>query len=350
MDAQLQYGIRNVPSLGQFLPITVPDNTSPKTESLSHSDLPPRAEPLPLPENMPSIQPGGGKCYSIELAWGRWRRWWLNHFRPGYVRRMESLRHGDTAGAPHEILDPRDLKFCRNRCTCHWAPEDDPFRWRERLPFARWGLAELQLMGLPLLAITIALAYFYWYLAPVVGVLFCLIVYFFRDPPRRVPTEPGLLIAPADGKVVEITKLPNDEFIGGPAVRIGIFLSIFNVHLNRAPSASRVIALRYAPGKFMNALNPESAIKNENAWIGLEEDFPPYRKIIVRQISGAIARRIVCDLRPGETLARGQKIGMIKLGSRTELIIPDTSDLNIEVTLGQKIKAGATIMARYGTS
>ena len=127
--------------------------------------------------------------------------------------------------------------------------------------------------------------------------------------------------------MVEITRLAHDEFIGGPAVRIGIFLSIFNVHLNRAPAESRVIALRYSPGEFLNALNPESAIRNENTWIGLEEESPPHRRMVVRQISGAIARRIVCDLRPGEVLARGQKFGMIKLGSRTELIIPDSDDL-----------------------
>jgi phosphatidylserine decarboxylase len=300
-----------------------------------------RAEPQPLPENFVSAQPGGGMCYRIELAWGRWRRWWLKHFWPGYVRR------GEPTGAPHEILDPRDLKYCRNRCPCDWAPADDPFRWRDRLPLARWGLAELQLMGWPLLAVTIALAKFCWYLAPVSGVLLCLLVYFFRDPLRRVPSGAGLVVSPADGKVVEITRLAYDEFIGGPAVRVGIFLSIFNVHLNRAPAESRVIALRYSPGKFLNALNPESAKQNENTWIGLEEDAPPHRRMIVRQISGAIARRIVCSLRPGEQLARGQKFGMIKFGSRTELILTDSADLKIEVNVGQRVQAGATVMAGY---
>jgi phosphatidylserine decarboxylase len=307
-----------------------------------------RLEPQPLPDNFVSVQPGGGRCYRIELAWGGCRRWWLKRFRPGYVRRMAELRHGDTTGAPHEILDPRDLKFCRNRCSCDWSPVDDPFRWRDRLPFARWGLAELQLMGLPLLALTVALALTpLWYLAILTAVPLCLVVYFFRDPLRAVPSGPGLLVAPADGKVVEITRLEHDEFIGGPAVRIGIFLSIFNVHLNRAPSESRVVALRYAPGGFLNALNPESAIRNENTWIGLEEEAAPHRRVAVRQISGAIARRIVCGLRPGEVVARGQKIGMIKLGSRTELIIADTKDLTIEVKIGQKIRAGTTVMAKY---
>ena len=309
---------------------------------------PDRLEPQPLPENFVSVQPGGGLCYRIELAWGRWRRWWLKRFWPGYVSRMAARRHGDTAGAPHEILDPRDLKYCRNRCSCYWDAADDRFRWRERLPFCRWGLAELQLMGWPLLILTIASALTpYWYLAVVTAVPLCLIVYFFRDPLRAVPRGSGLLVAPADGKVVEIARLGHDAFIGGPAVRIGIFLSIFNVHLNRAPSASRVVALRYSPGLFLNALNSESAVKNENTWIGLEEESPPHRRLVVRQISGTIARRIVCDLRPGEVLGRGQKVGMIKLGSRTELIIPDTDDLRIEVKIGRKILAGTSVMARY---
>lgn len=307
-----------------------------------------RLKPKPLPDNFTSIQPGGGQCYHLELAWGHWRRWWLTHCRKDYVRRMAKLRKGDPAGAPHDILDPRDLKYCRNRCGCYWDAADDPFRWRERLPFARWGLAELIWMGLPLLIVTILLACTrYWFAAILPAVPLSLIVYFFRDPKRTVPTEPGVLVAPADGKVVEITRLEHDEFVGGPAIRIGIFLSIFNVHLNRAPSESRVIDLRYSPGGFLNALNPESAIKNENTWIGLEEETSPHRRIAVRQISGAIARRIVCDLRPGQRLTRGQKIGMIKLGSRTELIIPDTNDLSIKIAIGQKIKAGKTIMAKY---
>ncbi len=306
-----------------------------------------RAVPEPLPANLTSVQPGGGVCYQIELGWGRLRRWYLKRFRPGYVRHMAERRQGDCDSAPHEILDPRDLKYCRNLCGCDWEPRDDPFRWRDRLPFARWGLAELQLMGWPLLAMTILLAWFFWYLAPIPGVLLALIVYFFRDPPRRVPAEPGLMVSPADGKIAEITRLEHDEFIGGPAVRIGIFLSIFNVHLNRSPADARVIALRYSPGEFLNALDPASALRNENTWIGLEENEPPYRRVVVRQIAGAIARRIVCTLRPGENIARGEKVGMIKLGSRTELILPDTEGLKIEVEVGRRVKAGSTIMARY---
>jgi phosphatidylserine decarboxylase len=261
---------------------------------------------------------------------------------------MAALRRGDPAGAPHEILDPRDLKFTRNLCTAEWAGADDPFRWREAIPFARWGLAELQLIGYPLLLATIALALSrFWYLALAPGIVLILVVYFFRSPPRPVPQEPGLLVAPCDGTVAEVTRLEHDDYIGGPAVRIGIFLSIFNVHINRSPARARVIEFRYSPGEFLNALNPESLIRNENLWIAMEEEDQPHRPLVVRQIAGLIARRIVCQLRPGEAVDRGAKFGMIKLGSRTELLMPDEPGLEILTKVGDKVKGGTTAVARY---
>jgi phosphatidylserine decarboxylase len=179
------------------------------------------------------------------------------------------------------------------------------------------------------------------------GVVLALITYFFRDPPRRVPTEPGLVVSPADGKVVEITPLDDHAFVGGPAVRIGIFLSIFNVHLNRSPCAARCVRFEYSPGKYLNALNPRSALENEALTIGLEEPAPPRRRLVVRQIAGAIARRIVCAARPGEELARGEKFGMIKLGSRTELILPDDGTLQVATRIGERVKAGTSVLARF---
>jgi phosphatidylserine decarboxylase len=307
-----------------------------------------RAEPQPLPENIGSVQPGGGVCYRIELAWAQGRRWLLTHFCPGFVKRMAELRQGDCQGAPHEIIDPRDLKYCRNLCDCSWAEADDPFHWRRSIPLAPWGAAELLVMGGPLLVLTVLAAASRWsYLALPLAAVLGLIVYFFHNPPRRVPQQAGLWVSPADGTIAEITPLAHDDFVGGPALRIGIFLSIFNVHLNRSPVAARVIALRYAPGEFLNALRPESALRNENLWIALEENAPPYRRAVVRQISGAIARRIVCELRPGEVISRGHVFGMIKLGSRTELILPAEDGLEVKVRVGQKVKAGATIVAEY---
>src|SRR5204862_6576617 len=142
------------------------------------------------------------------------------------------------------------------------------------------------------------------------------------NPPRKIPDDPRAIVSPADGLVVDVTQLAHYDFIGGRAVRIGIFLSILNVHINRAPLAGRVVELHYHPGEFLNALRPESAERNEFMWIGFEIPGPPAQRFAVRQISGMLARRIVCTLVSGQAVTRGEEVGMIKLGSRTELILP----------------------------
>ncbi|MFO0903550.1 MAG: phosphatidylserine decarboxylase family protein [Pirellulales bacterium] len=296
---------------------------------------------------MTSIQPGSGVCMRLELAWGRVRRAWLKTFRRGYVERMRKTRRGEPVNVPHEVLDPRDLKFYRNQGDCGWAPEDDPFAWRDRLPFARVGLAELLLIGGFFALLTAVAAWLFWPAACVPAVLGGLVAWFFRDPHRRIPAEPGLVVSPADGKVVTIAEKEYDEHIGGPAVTIGIFLSIFNVHINRIPVAGRVIGMTYHRGKFLNALLSASVEENEQLHLRFEEDVAPHRRFIVKQIAGAIARRIVCWVRPGESLARGAQFGMIKLGSRTELIMPREPGLEIRVKLGQHVAAGSTVMACY---
>lgn len=306
-----------------------------------------RLEIEPLDPQITSIQPGGGICMRLELAWGAWRRWYLKTFRPGYVARMRSLRHGDAQGCPHEVLDPRDVKYYRNQGRHVWAAEDDPFAWRDRLPFARVGLAELIILSGLLFTIAVALAFFYWPLSLIPAAVGLCIVWFFRDPRRITPTEPGQVVAPADGRVVLIEPVEHDEYMGGPAVVIGIFLSVFNVHINRVPVAARVIGISYRRGKFLNALRPSSARENEQVAVRLEENVPPHRRMIVRQITGAIARRIVCWVRPGDELERGAQFGMIKLGSRTELVLPDQPGLIIQVRVGQNVKAGTSILAQY---
>jgi phosphatidylserine decarboxylase len=191
------------------------------------------------------------------------------------------------------------------------------------------------------------LAAFFWLDAAALTVIGGLIAWFFRNPRRRIPMGPGVVVAPADGKVVEVREIEHDEFIGGAAVQIGIFLSIFNVHINRVPVGCRVAALRYTPGKFLNALRPESSRENEQVAIYLE-DLAASRRMIVRQIAGAIARRIVCWVKPGDELAIGEQLGMIKLGSRTELVLPREEGLSVSVLVGDKVRAGSTIVARYG--
>jgi len=302
----------------------------------------------PLDPQMTSIQPGGGFCLSIELAWGQLRRWYLKAFRPGYVRRMQALRICDPIGCPHEVLDPRDLKFHRNLTGDCWRPEDDRFAWRDRLPFARAGLGELTIMTLACLLLAGGLSVVFWPLAVVPLLLGALVVWFFRDPPREIPSASGLVVAPADGKVVAIEQIDHDPFIGGPAVLVGIFLSVLNVHVNRSPVAARVIGLTYLPGKFLNALRARSARENEQLAVRLEENESPYRRYVVRQIAGTLARRIVCSARPGDRLERGARFGMIKLGSRTEIILPrDDGRLVIHAMLGQSVKAGRSIIAQY---
>jgi phosphatidylserine decarboxylase len=316
----------------------------------------------PMDPQITSIQPGGGVVMRLELAWGSVRRAYLRMFRGGYVRRMEECRQGDHNPAPHPVLDPRDVKFYRNQTGWHWRAEDDPFRWRDRIPFARAGLAELLAFSVVLFGSAKGLAWYAWsqgltgtagwivWLAvATLTVLGGLIVWFFRDPERAIPTDPGVVISPADGTVAAIDELPHNDFIGGPAVQIGIFLSIFNVHVNRAPVASRVIGLTYRTGKFLNALRPESARENEQLAIRVQQIEAPHRRMIVRQIAGAIARRIVCWLKPGDDLAAGERIGMIKLGSRTELVLPREEGLQVCVRIGDKIHGGSTVLARYAS-
>lgn len=334
--------------------------------SASGGDSSPHGQPggrLPLEPMDPQltwIQPGSGVIVHLELAWGRWRRFWLKTFRKGYVARMAELRQGDENRCPHEVLDPRDLKFHCNQGGWYWKPEDDPFKGRDRIPFARWGLAELLVFSLmtfgpavllAVLAVSLSwtgpAAIVAWLAVATLTVIGGLIVWFFRDPPRAIPQGDHLVVSPADGKVVAIDRIEHDEFIGGPAVQIGIFLSIFNVHINRMPIAGRVIGLTYKPGKYLNALRPESARENEQLAIRMEGTQAPHRRMIARQITGAIARRIVCELKPGDELAAGDQFGMIKLGSRTELVIPDEPGLKITVNLGDKVKAGTSVFAEY---
>ena len=173
---------------------------------------------------------------------------------------------------------------------------------------------------------------------------------FFRDPPRNCPSQTNLLLAPADGRITEIENIDNVDFVGGKAIRIGIFLSIFNTHINRSPCNARVEKITYKKGKYKNAMDPESGRINEANELELLKTDNPEDKLLVRQISGAIARRIVCKASQGQKLAAGEKFGMIKFGSRTELYVPvHNSQYQIKclVEIGDTVKAGLTPLVRY---
>jgi phosphatidylserine decarboxylase len=169
---------------------------------------------------------------------------------------------------------------------------------------------------------------------------------FFRDPDRRSPRESGILIAPADGKVVEISKLETHPDIGGPATRIGIFLSVFDVHVNRSPCSGIVRRVSYKPGQYLDARDPNSGQLNEANTIVIEPDDPSKGPIVVRQIAGLIARRIICSVKVGDHVELGQRIGLIKFGSRTELITTAGSGYTPVVAIGDRAYGALTVMAR----
>ncbi len=177
---------------------------------------------------------------------------------------------------------------------------------------------------------------------------------FFRDPDRSVQVSECTLLAPADGRVTDIEIIEGQDYIGASSLRIGIFLSIFNTHVNRAPCNVRVEKVTYQRGKYKNAMNPQAGQVNESNALALVRTDRPREKLIVRQISGAIARRIVCKASEGQQLAIGERFGMIKFGSRCELYVPlrpDTEDGVWQATClvkkGNKVKAGLTPLVRY---
>ncbi len=164
-------------------------------------------------------------------------------------------------------------------------------------------------------------------------------IYFFRDPEREVPGGEGLIVSPADGKVVEIVEEEN-SYMGGRARRISIFLNVFNVHVNRIPSAGTVEYVRYHTGKFMAAWEEKASLENEQTHIGI--NCGSY-KIFVKQIAGLIARRIVCRATEGASYQRGERFGMIKFGSRTDLFLPLKAEVKVKV--GDRVAGASSILA-----
>jgi len=178
----------------------------------------------------------------------------------------------------------------------------------------------------------------WWALPAAVPLLF--VLYFFRDPHRTLPEGHGLVVSPADGRVVEITEVEDGAFPGGRARRVSIFLSIFNVHVNRAPVAAAVSKIHYSPGRFRAAFHGKASEENERNRIDLNT---PYGPLAVTQIAGAIARRIVCDLAVGDQVKAGERMGLIRFGSRVDLFLPLAADLRLKK--GQKVRTSATVVA-----
>jgi phosphatidylserine decarboxylase len=167
---------------------------------------------------------------------------------------------------------------------------------------------------------------------------------FYRDFERTIPEGEGLVLAPADGRVTDVVEVDEKEYIKGRVLRVGIFLSPLNVHVNRAPVAGTVEAVVHKPGKMLKAYDPRCIEENESTLLGLR--LPSGLKLGVRQVTGAAARRIVCAVAPGAQLARGERYGMIKLGSRTELLVPVGSGFECTAKVGDRVAGGVTVLGK----
>jgi phosphatidylserine decarboxylase len=210
----------------------------------------------------------------------------------------------------------------------------------QQLPMAPEGLVYVLIS----LTITVMLCLIWPWLA-IVGILLVLFMaFFFRNPRREGPEMPDALLSPADGRIMSINEMAQTEFIDGPAVRITIFLSIFNVHINRSPMTGTVLWRQHRPGQFLPAFKSHASDLNERNAIGIDRN--GYR-IVVHQITGFVARRIVCDVRPGDPLCQRQRFGLIRFGSCAELICP--AGTSVLVRPGDKVRGGQTILARLTT-
>lgn len=307
---------------------------------------------LPPPETPTSVQPGGfGFFVRMELLWGRIRRAILRRFRPGHVAYWQKKKLGDPTRRP-EVIDPRDLKFTRNVAECWFDSADDVYRRRESLGFARYGFAELVGFGVIFGLASAACSYLavttHWiFLIASATFLFIWleVLWFFRDPERMIPSDPLAVLSPADGTVTEVETI-EDADLGPKTLRISVFLSIFNVHVNRVPRSAAMIRAQYFPGRFLDARHPDCAKQNEQLWVDFR-DRATGATFRVKQISGAIARRIVCWLRDAEEVTAGDRYGMIKFGSRTDFLVAADRIAEVKVKVGDKVRGGVTILATW---
>ena len=189
----------------------------------------------------------------------------------------------------------------------------------------------------------LALAANWLLVAAVFGVATVALAGFFRDPERVIPAGEGLIVAPADGRVVSIADSADDRFFAQAATRISIFLSPLDVHINRVPVAGRIAEIKYRAGKFLAAYNNEASRHNEQNALTIVD--VQDRKLGVVQIAGVLARRIVCKVNSGDNMDRGERFGMIMFGSRTDLYLP--RGCRVEVAEGQRVRGGETIMGRF---
>lgn len=212
------------------------------------------------------------------------------------------------------------------------------------MTFAREGIPFILIaLGLAAVGFTAALmrrSWPLWLLAFVLTVLVIWVAYFFRDPERTGPRGRDLVISPADGRVIEVVEVDEPAFLQGRAIRISVFMNVFNVHVNRYPVSGRVAYVHYNPGKFLNAAAEKASLDNEQMSIGVQTE---RHRVLFRQIAGLIARRIVTYSRVGDDAEQGERMGIIRFGSRVDVFVPVGSTIRAQV--GDRPLAGVTVLA-----
>ncbi len=202
--------------------------------------------------------------------------------------------------------------------------------------------------GWPFIAIawlvTLAAAFLWWPAAIVLGILAAWVVSFFRDPIRPGLRGDRFVVAAAEGHVVHVIETDEPMYVKERSVRISIFLSVFDVHVNRYPVDGTVELVHYNKGKFLHAADEKASLENEQSSIGMRG---PHGRVLVRQIAGLIARRIVTDSKPGDRVAQGARLGLIRFGSRTDVFLPLSARPAIKVKPGDRVRVGGTVLAEY---
>jgi len=198
----------------------------------------------------------------------------------------------------------------------------------------------LTVLGTALASLFVDVRFVRFGIIAVLALLLLFTLYFFRDPDRTSPKGENLVIAPADGEIVSIMPLREDEFLKKDAIQVSIFMSPLNVHVNRFPISGTVGFYRYVPGEYLMAYEEKSSLRNERTLIGIEN---PKSRVLFKQIAGFIARRIVAQVRVGDHAVAGERFGMIKFGSRVDVIVPREAD--VRVKLGEKTVGGETVLA-----
>jgi phosphatidylserine decarboxylase len=194
--------------------------------------------------------------------------------------------------------------------------------------------------GVPPLVLGGVCFFLHWNVAAAVLVLLALFIFsFFRDPERVIPSEPGAVVSPGDGRVVVVT---DEENAGRPGKRVSIFLAVWNVHVNRSPAAGTITKMEYRPGKFLAAMRERASVENEQNVFTLSTEAG---EMVFKQIAGLIARRVVSWKKVGDKVARGERIGLVRFGSRVDVWVPKEAE--ILVKLGENVKGGASVVARW---